>query len=46
MQSKRKIEKIARLDFNKPTQMLKDLAELHSIDIYDEKFKNEFKKIQ
>lgn len=46
MESKKKIEKIARLDFNKPTKMLKDLAELHSIDIYDEKFKNEFKKIQ
>lgn len=46
MAAKIQLEKIARLDFNKPTKKLIEIAELNGVNIYDEDIKSEFQKIQ
>jgi len=46
MAAKNQLEKIAKLDFSKPTRKLQELANKFGIDIHDESIKSEFKKIQ
>jgi len=40
MAAKVKLEKIARLDYNKPTKKLVEIAELNGVNIYDDEFKS------
>ena len=42
MAAKVQLEKIARLDFNKPTKKLIEIAEQNGVNIYDDDIKNEF----
>lgn len=46
MAAKNQLEKIAKLDFNRPTAKLQELAMSHQIDLNDESIKQEFRKIQ
>ncbi len=45
MSAKNQLEKIARLDFNRPTKKLQEIADKYEIDLNDDSIKHEFRKI-
>jgi len=46
MAAKKQLEKIALLDFNKPSEHLKEVAQQFGLDLHDPSIKTELKKIQ
>ena len=46
LKAKNQLEKIARLDFSKPSKKIQEIASQYNIDLQDDSIKEEFRRIQ